>query len=245
MIIFPAIDIKDNKCVRLTQGNYSKVKVYDEDPVMVAKEWEAKGTEYLHIVDLDGARGDFLVNDRLIEKIIKEINIPVQIGGGNRSYERVSRLISLGVSRVILGTVAIEEKELVRKMAVDFADKLAVSVDAVEGKAKTRGWENETNVDVLEVCSFMEQIGIKTLIYTDILKDGMLEGPNLEIYSKLMKETSLDIVASGGVTTLEDVNNLKNMNMYGAIIGKAFYDKRLEFEEVKNVSKENNSLFGR
>ena len=118
-------------------------------------------------------------------------------------------------------------------------------MDAVEGKAKTRGWENETNVDVLEVCSFMEQIGIKTLIYTDILKDGMLEGPNLEIYSKLMKETSLDIVASGGVTTLEDVNNLKNMNMYGAIIGKAFYDKRLEFEEVKNVSKENNSLFGR
>lgn len=233
MIIFPAIDIKDNKCVRLTQGCFDNVKIYSNDLVGVAKSWEDAGAEYLHLVDLDGARGDFNINTKSIEKIIKALNIPVQIGGGIRTYERVKELIEIGVSRVILGTIAIENMKLTEKIARDYSGNLVISVDAINGKAKTRGWEKQTNIDVLEICSFMESIGIKTLIYTDILKDGMLQGANIEMYEKLQNNTKLSIIASGGVSSIEDINALNELNLYGAIIGKAFYDNKLRFEEVK------------
>ncbi len=232
MIIFPAIDIKDNKCVRLTQGRFDNVKIYSDDLVGIAKSWEDAGAEYLHLVDLDGARGNSNINTKSIEKIIKALNIPVQIGGGIRTYERAKELIEIGVSRVILGTIAIENMELTEKIAMDFGKNLAISVDAINGKAKTRGWEKETNIDVFEICSYMEIIGIKTLIYTDILKDGMLQGANIEMYEKLQNNTKLNIIASGGVSSIEDIKALNELNVHGAIIGKAFYDNKLSFMEV-------------
>jgi len=232
MIIFPAIDIKDNKCVRLTQGRFDNVKIYSDDLVGIAKSWEDAGAEYLHLVDLDGARGNFNINTKSIEKIIKALNIPVQIGGGIRTYERAKELIEIGVSRVILGTIAIENMELTEKIAMDFGKNLAISVDAINGKAKTRGWEKETNIDVFEICSYMEIVGIKTLIYTDILKDGMLQGANIEMYEKLQNNTKLNIIASGGVSSIEDIKALNELNVHGAIIGKAFYDNKLSFMEV-------------
>lgn len=232
MIIFPAIDIKDNKCVRLTQGCFDNVTIYSDDLVGIAKSWEDAGAEYLHIVDLDGARGNFNINTKSIEKIIKALNIPVQIGGGIRTYERAKELIEIGVNRVILGTIAIENMKLTEKIALDFGKNLAISVDAINGKAKTRGWEKETNIDVFEICSYMENIGIKTLIYTDILKDGMLQGTNIEMYEKLQNNTKLNIIASGGVSSIEDIKALNELNVHGAIIGKAFYDNKLSFAEV-------------
>ena len=233
MIILPAIDIKDNKCVRLTQGDFNKVTVYSENPLDMALKWEKEGAEYLHLVDLDGARSEAFINKKSIEKIVKHINIPVQIGGGIRNEEKVGELLDLGVNRVILGTAAVENMELLEKLLTIYGDeKIVVSIDAKDGKVATRGWEIVSQLDSLELCKKLEDIGIKTIVYTDISKDGMLEGPNFTIYKKLMDETNLDIIASGGVTFLEDIIKLNYMDIYGTIIGKAFYDKKLIFKEV-------------
>ena len=233
MIIFPAIDIKDNSCVRLTQGDFDKVKVYSKDPVDVAKMWKDEGTEFLHLVDLDGARSESFVNKKSIEKMV-EIGIPVQIGGGIRSIEKVDYLLSLGINRVILGTAAIESPELVENLLKIYGDeKIVVSIDAKDGKVATRGWEVISEVDSIELCKSLEQMGIKTIVYTDISKDGMLEGPNFEIYQRLVAETDLQVIVSGGVSSIGDIKRLKEINPYGVIIGKAFYDNLLNFKEVK------------
>lgn len=234
MIIFPAIDIKDNSCVRLTQGDFDKVKVYSEEPVDVAREWEGEGAEFLHLVDLDGARDESFGNKKSIEKIVENVNIPVQIGGGIRSIEKVKYLLELGVNRVILGTVAIENPELVKELLDIYGDeKIVVSIDAKDGKVATRGWEVVSEVDSIELCKKLEVMGVKTIVYTDISKDGMLQGPNFEIYEKLLQETDLDVIVSGGVSSMEDIEKLKKINPYGVIIGKAFYDNLLNFKEVK------------
>jgi phosphoribosylformimino-5-aminoimidazole carboxamide ribotide isomerase len=202
----------------------------------MALKWEALGAEYLHVVDLDGAKSVSLTNKDSIEKIVKSIKIPVQIGGGIRTKERIEELLDLGVRRVIIGTVAVENPDLLKELASYYSKNMAVSVDAVNGKAAIRGWKDVTEVDVMDICTLMESINIKTLIYTDILRDGMLKGPNFEIYEKLNTETKLDIVASGGVTSIDDINNLNKMKIYGAIIGKALYDGKLSFEEALKCS---------
>lgn len=233
MIILPAIDIKDNKCVRLTQGDFNKVTVYSENPLDMALKWEEEGASYLHLVDLDGARSEAFVNKLSIEKIVKNINIPVQIGGGIRSEKKVKELLDLGVSRVILGTAAVENIELLERLSDIYGnEKIVVSIDAKDGKVATRGWEVISQLDSLSMCKKLEDMGIRTIVYTDISKDGMLEGPNFSVYEKLMEETNLHIIASGGVSFLEDIIRLNNMDIYGAIIGKAFYDKKLIFKEV-------------
>lgn len=234
MIIFPAIDIKDNSCVRLTQGDFDKVKVYSEEPVDVAREWEGEGAEFLHLVDLDGARDESFGNKKSIERIVENVNIPVQIGGGIRSMEKVKYLMELGVNRVILGTVAIENPDLVKELLYVYGDgRIVVSIDAKDGKVATRGWEVVSEVDSIELCKKLEVMGVKTIVYTDISKDGMLQGPNFEIYEKLLQETDLDVIVSGGVSSMEDIEKLKKINPYGVIIGKAFYDNLLNFKEVK------------
>ncbi len=233
MIIFPAVDIKDNKCVRLTQGKFDNVKVYSNNPVEMAKRWEQLGAEFLHVVDLDGARNVEFTNRKSIEKIAKNISIPLQVGGGVRNEERVKELIDSGVSRVIIGTMAVENQELLEILAAKYKRNLAVSIDAVKGKVAVRGWETVSNIDSLDLCNYLEKIGIKTLVYTDILRDGMLKGPNFEIYDTLSKKTNLDIIASGGVSTINDIKRLNQMDMYGAIIGKSLYDERLDFKEVR------------
>lgn len=237
MILFPAIDIKDNKCVRLTQGDFNKVSIYSDDPVEMAKKWEAMGAEYLHVVDLDGAKNEGLNNRKTIEKIAKSINIPIQVGGGIRSEEKIKAMLDAGVDRVIVGTMVIENKELLTELVKVYKGQLAVSIDALKGKVAINGWQKVGKVDSIEICGFLESIGIETLVYTDISKDGMLSGPNFEVYKELSEKTNLDIIASGGVTSLDDIKKLKEMNLYGAIIGKALYDNRLDFRDALEILK--------
>ena len=235
MILFPAIDIKDNKCVRLTQGKFDKAVVYSDDPVEMAKKWESMGAEYLHVVDLDGAKNEGFQNRMSIEKIAKSISIPMQTGGGIRSEERVKNLLNLGVDRVIAGTMAIENRDLLTELVKTYKDRIAVSIDALKGKVATRGWQTLENVDSIEICKELESMGIKTIVYTDITKDGMLSGPNFDIYKELSTKTGINIIASGGVTSLEDIKGLKEMNLYGAIIGKALYDGRLDLKDALQI----------
>lgn len=235
MIIFPAIDVKDNKCVRLTQGDFDKVNVYYDNPLEVANKWKDEGAEYIHIVDLNGARSEFGVNTETIEKIANNIDIPIQVGGGVRDKEKVQSLIKAGVTRVILGSIAIENLNLVEELVNEYKDKIVVSIDAKGGKVAVRGWEVVSNVDSLTLCKQLEEIGVQTIVYTDISKDGMLQGPNFEIYEKISNETLLNVIASGGVTSIDDVRRLKDMNLYGAIIGKALYDKKIDFKEAQQL----------
>ena len=235
MIIFPAIDIKENKCVRLLQGDFDKVNIYGDDPSAVAKRWEDKNAQFIHIVSLNGARGEGKVNDESIKKILSTVNIPIQIGGGIRSQERVQELLDMGVNRVIVGSIAIKNKELLKKLVKKYKEKIVVSIDAKNGKVAVQGWEEISDVDSIELCKELEQIGVKTIVYTDISKDGMMIGPNFNIYEKLSKETNLDIIASGGVTTIEDIKRLKDMDLYGAIIGKALYENKIELKEVLDL----------
>lgn len=235
MIIFPAIDIKDNKCVRLLQGDFNKVNVYGDDPSKMAKKWEEKGAEYIHIVSLNGARGEGNMNDESIKKILQSVNIPIQIGGGVRDEKRIEDLLSMGVNRVIIGSMAVKNKELLKDLVKKYKEKIVVSIDAKNGKVAIEGWEEVSSLDSIELCKELEEIGVKTIVYTDISKDGMMVGPNFNIYDKLSKETSLDIIASGGVTTLEDVKELSLMNLYGAIIGKSLYENKIELKEALNL----------
>lgn len=235
MLIFPAIDIKDNKCVRLLQGDFDKVNVYGNDPSLMAKKWEDKGAKFLHIVSLNGARGEGNVNDESIKKLLSTVNIPIQMGGGIRSKERVKELLDLGVNRVILGSVAIKDKELLKDLISQYKEKIVVSVDAKNGKVAAQGWEEVSDVNSLDFCKELEEMGVKTIVYTDISKDGMMIGPNFDIYEKLSKETNLDIIASGGVTSIEDVKKLKAMDLYGVIIGKSLYENKIDLKEVLDL----------
>ena len=236
MIIFPAIDIKDNKCVRLTQGDFDKVNVYGEDPSLMAKKWADYGAEFIHVVNLNGSRDEIGINDETLAKVAKSVDVPIQVGGGIRDEKRVKELLDLGINRVIVGTMAIENKELLKELIEKYkADKIVVSIDAKNGKVATHGWEKVSDIDSVDLCKELEQIGVKTIVYTDISKDGMLEGPNFDIYKELSQKTSLDIIASGGVTSIDDVKRLLDMNMYGAIIGKALYDNRIDLKEVLDL----------
>ena len=238
MIIFPAIDIKDNKCVRLSQGDFNKINIYSNEPFDMAVKWESEGASFLHLVDLDGARSEEIINKKSIEKIAKNIGIPVQLGGGIRSEEKVKNLIDMGVERVIVGTIAVENKELLKKLVSKYKEKIVVSIDAKNGKVALRGWELVSKVDSIDLCKELEEIGVKTIVYTDISKDGMLEGPNFEIYKLLSQKTSLNIIASGGISSIDDIKKLKNMNIYGAITGKALYDNKVELKEALKCSQE-------
>ena len=235
MIIFPAIDIKDNKCVRLLQGDFKKVNIYGNDPSVMAKKWQDKGAEFIHMVSLNGARREGNINDESIRKVLDTINIPIQIGGGIRSKERVKQLLNMGVNRVIVGSMAIKNKDLLKELVNKYKEKIVVSIDAKNNKVAVEGWEELSNVNSVELCKELEKIGVKTIVYTDISKDGMLIGPNFDIYKKLSKETNLDIIASGGISSIEDIKKLKDMNLYGAIIGKALYENKIELKEVLSL----------
>lgn len=232
MKILPAIDIMDNKCVRLAMGDFNTKKIYSDDPYEMAVRWKNEGAEHLHLVDLNGAIGETDVNRRSIERIVKKTGLPVQVGGGIRTEEKVKELISMGVRRIIIGTVAVENKELLRKLVSAYGDKIAVSIDALNGKAALRGWKLVSESDSLDLCRELEQIGVRTIVYTDISRDGMLEGPNFDIYKTLAEKTSLNMIASGGITSVKDIKTLKSLNIYGAIIGKALYNNLISLKEA-------------
>ena len=224
MILFPAIDILDGKCVRLRQGDYAQQSIYHEDPVSMAKQWKDKGAKALHIVDLNGAKEGSLKNLPVIESIIEETGLPIQIGGGIRNMKTVRRLLSLGVKRAILGTAALEDPDFLDEALDAFGEKIAVSIDTNKGFVALQGWLKITNVNGLDFAKILEGKGLQTLIYTDILKDGMLKGPNFSMYQELKDHTGLNIIASGGVSTPEDVKALAKMELYGAIVGRALYE---------------------
>lgn len=238
MIIFPAIDLKDGKAVRLVKGEFDKVDVFSENPEEMGTKFQQAGAQFIHIVDLDGAKDGSQKNLEVIKKIRSNVNIPVQVGGGIRNEETVKRLLDAGVDRVILGTAAVENPELLQDLINKYGDKIAVSVDAKDGKVATKGWVEKTNVDSVEFCKELEKKGLKTLIYTDISKDGMMQGTNREIYKILSDNCkNLDIIASGGVSNKEDIEILTAMDCYGAIVGKAIYLGALNLEEIIAMAK--------
>ncbi|MEK0286612.1 1-(5-phosphoribosyl)-5-[(5-phosphoribosylamino)methylideneamino]imidazole-4-carboxamide isomerase [Caldifermentibacillus hisashii] len=231
MILFPAIDIRDGKCVRLIQGDYGKQQTYG-DPVEMAKKWEEAGAEFLHIVDLDGALVGETKNLSAIQLILETIHIPIQLGGGIRSLEKVERLMEMGVSRVILGSAALRDEQFLDEALETYGSAIAVSIDAKNGFVATDGWTKTSEVEALAFAKKLEEKGCQTIVYTDIAKDGMLSGPNFSELEKINWETTMDVIASGGVSSLEDLRKLKALNMYGAIIGKAIYTGKINLEQA-------------
>ena len=238
MIILPAIDIIDGKPVRLYQGDYSKKEIVAEDILETAKSFQNAGAEYIHLVDLDGAKKGELVNGDVIIKVAQTLDIPVEIGGGIRTFETIEYLINNGVSRVILGTSAMEDEELLTKAINAFGDKIAVGIDCKDGYAYGRGWLESSQLYYIDFAKRLEKLGVKNVIVTDISKDGTLEGPNVEMLEKLSKEVNMDITASGGIRDLENIKDLNDLNLYGAITGKAIYAKTLSLEEAIKLTKE-------
>ncbi len=236
MIILPAIDIIDGKPVRLYQGDYSRKEIVADDIFKTAKSFEDAGAEYIHLVDLDGAKEGSNKNHELVIKLAKTLDIPVELGGGIRSFETISYLIDNGVSRVILGTVAIEDEELLRKAVDTYKEKIAVGIDCKDGKLCGRGWLEKSDLDYVDFAKKMEKIGIKNIIVTDISKDGTLMGPNVYMLKKLKESVNINITASGGISNIEDIKELKKIDLYGAITGKAIYAKTLSLKEAINIS---------
>ena len=232
MEIFPAIDLKGGEVVRLTQGDYDRVEIYSSSPAKIAADFLEQGAKNLHVVDLDGARDGELTNLPAIREIAKTNGLFIEVGGGIRDEERICKYLELGVGRVILGTVAIEKPDFTREMAKKYGAKMAVGVDARDGKVATRGWRETTSVDSMTFCRELEDAGVQTIIYTDISRDGAMQGTNLDAYRELKSRVSLEIVASGGISSLADIKGLLELNVEAAILGKALYMGALNLAEV-------------
>lgn len=232
MILFPAIDIRNGKCVRLIQGDYAQEIIYGDSPTEMALLWEKQGAEYIHIVDLDGAKTGDSANRLAIQEVAKAVSIPIQVGGGIRSMDIIDDHIESGVRRIIIGTAAITNRPFLEQAVAKYGDKIAVSIDARNGLVATDGWTETSDTKAIDLLKDLEEIGVKTVVYTDILKDGMMQGPNFEELSVVDKASSIDVIASGGVSTKEDIQKLGKMNLYGAIIGKALYEGTLSLEDL-------------
>jgi len=232
MKIFPAIDLRNGKCVRLYQGEFSSSEVVGEDPLITALSFEAQGAEYLHMVDLDGALSGTIGNGNSINQVINGIKIPIQLGGGIRSLDTIEMLLKKGLNRVILGTAALNNPSLVKESVKKFGDKIAIGIDARDGYVAVEGWKKSSKIEYIDFAKQMEDIGVKTIIFTDISRDGTLTGPNFEATGKINEKVSCNIIASGGMKCIEDIKKLKKMNMYGAIIGKALYSGNISLAEA-------------
>jgi phosphoribosylformimino-5-aminoimidazole carboxamide ribotide isomerase len=223
MEIVPAIDLRHGACVRLYQGDYSREEVFDTDPVAVAGRWRDAGAHMLHVVDLDGAAAGEVVNRDAIAAILATPGVSVEVGGGIRTFADADWLVSNGAARVILGTVAVEEPDLVRRLVGAFGGAVVVSLDARDGRMATRGWLVDTQVDVSELCRAMREAGVSRFIYTDVKRDGTLTAPNFEAIGRLVRSTDAPVAAAGGITTLEDIARLRDVGAAGAILGKSIY----------------------
>ena len=232
MEIFPAIDIKDGQVVRLTQGDYNKVDIYASDSAEIACSFRDAGARNLHMVDLDGARDGTLSNFDAIRQAVEKSGLAVQVGGGIRDEARIRRYLDIGVRRVILGTVAVDDFDFLCRMVDTYGDSIAVGVDARDGKVAVKGWLEVTAIDSIDFCRKLETAGVATVIYTDISRDGMGIGTNLDIYRTLKAETGLNIIASGGISSLGELTELNSIGTYGAIVGKALYTGALNLREV-------------
>lgn len=240
MRIFPAIDLKDGKAVRLLQGRMENATVYAENPVEVAVGFQEQGATFLHVVDLDGAFAGKPINDSVIRELVKSTKLRVQVGGGIRSFARIEELLNLGVERVILGTVAVRNPELVEQAAARFPDAIVVGIDAKDGRVAVQGWAETTELMALDLALRMKAVGVKHLVFTDISRDGMLQGPNVQSTVELARLSGLQVVASGGVSRLEDLIQLQaeangGVTIEGVIIGKALYSGAFTLSEALNV----------
>ena len=237
MIIFPAIDLYEGKAVRLFKGDYTQMTVYSEHPEEIAKDFASKGATHAHLVDLEGAKSGATPNLDTVLRIREAAGLFCEIGGGVRSMETVKRYLSAGLDRVILGTAAVEDPVFLREAVDAYGEKIAVGVDVRDGFVAIKGWTEKSALGFMDFCREMESIGVKTLICTDISRDGAMRGTNREMYKQLSETLGLQITASGGVSTLEDVKSLREMNLYGAIIGKAYYTGDIDLEEAIGVAK--------
>ena len=230
MLIFPAIDL-------LFQGDYKQMTVYDKEPLNTAKKFESFGAEWLHVVDLEGAKTGTTANLDTIIKIIKSCDLQCEVGGGVRNIETIEKYINAGVSRVILGTAAVNEENFARDAVKNFGEKIAVGVDIKDGFVAIKGWQENSELEAINFCEKMQSIGVKTIICTDISKDGAMKGTNFDLYKTLKNKLQINIIASGGVSTIEDVKELAKLNLYGAIVGKAYYTGAINIKEAIEAAK--------
>ncbi|MBR6693635.1 MAG: 1-(5-phosphoribosyl)-5-[Clostridia bacterium] len=237
MIIFPAIDIIGGKAVRLYKGDYEKMTVYNDDPAAVAADFKNCGAEYIHLVDLEGAKDGTTPNFDTVCRIKRSSGLFCEIGGGIRSMEVIDRYIEAGIDRVILGTAAVTNPEFLEAAIKKYGEKIAVGIDIKDGFVAIKGWLEKSEFEAFEFCERMQKMGVSTLICTDISKDGAMQGTNHELYKELSNRFSLNITASGGVSSLEDVRRLREQDIYGAIIGKAYYTGDINLKEAVEVAK--------
>ena len=237
MIIYPAIDLFGGSAVRLYKGDYTQMTVYSINPLAVAKDFAQQGADHIHIVDLEGAKTGGTPNLETIKRIIKKTSMFAEVGGGIRSMEVIERYIEAGVGRVILGTVAITNPELLENAVKRYGEKIAVSADVKDGFVAIKGWTEKSDVDVFSFFEKLEKVGVKTVICTDVSKDGAMQGANHSLYKQLNERFNIDIIASGGVSSIKDVQRLKEEGLYGAIIGKAYYTSAISLKEAIEVAK--------
>ena len=237
MKIFPAIDLYEKKAVRLYKGRYDEMTVYSDDPLSVALDFEESGAEYIHLVDLEGARDGTTPNIEVVKKIVDNTDLFVEIGGGIRSMETVDKYIGIGVDRVILGTAALTDEDFLKAALEKHGDKIAVGVDIKDGNVAIKGWVERSDTDAFEFCAHLEKLGVSTVICTDISRDGAMKGAAHELYRELSERFKMNFTASGGVAGIDDIKQLAALNLYGAIIGKAYYTGAISIREAVEVSK--------
>lgn len=236
MKIIPAIDLIDGKCVRLSKGDYATKKVYNENPVEVAKAFEDNGIEYLHLVDLDGAKAKKIINHKVLEDIAKNTSLIIDFGGGIRTEEDLQKAFDNGAQKVTLGSIALVNPELCLNWLSKFgAEKLILGADCLDRKIKTSGWLEDSETDVLAFIKEYQQKGFKEVVCTDISKDGMLQGPSSELYEEIISNSEIELIASGGISNIEDVRKMKKIGCAGTIIGKAIYEGRISLEELSKI----------
>lgn len=237
MLIFPAIDLYEGKAVRLYKGDYAQMTVYSDDPTQIALDFAAQDAQWIHVVDLEGARSGQTPNLDTVRAIVESTPLCVEIGGGIRSMEVIQRYLSVGVSRVILGTAAVTDPDFLHEAAAKYGDRIAVGVDVRDGFVAIKGWTEQSGRTAFDFCGEMQKLGIRTIICTDISKDGAMQGTNRALYRRLSSKLHMDIIASGGVSTLDDVRALREMALYGAIIGRAYYTGAISLKEAIEVGK--------
>lgn len=235
MRIYPAIDIKDGKCVRLLQGRFSDVTVYGDDPVAMAKKWETLGGEWIHVVDLDGALKGHGVNAEIIKRLCASVSVPVQTGGGIRTMEDIEAKLQCGIRRVIIGTKAVSSPEFIQKAVEKYGDKIVVGIDAKDGYVAVEGWEKCSEFTAVDFAKQMAALGVRTIVYTDIATDGTLQGPNVEAMRQMAAAVDADVIASGGIGSLEHIQSLADTGVEGVIVGRALYTGAVDLKQAVEV----------
>lgn len=234
MRIIPAIDIIDGKCVRLSKGDYDTKKIYHENPLDIAKEYEAHGIQYLHLVDLDGAKAKTIKNLKTLEMLASQTNLIIDFGGGIKTLESLESAFNAGANQVTIGSIAVENRELCEEWIKEFeAEKLILGADCLDRKVKTSGWLENSDLDVIAFIQSYQNKGIKDVICTDISKDGMLEGPSFELYKEILNQSEVSLISSGGISSIQDLEDLKELGCSGAIIGKALYESKISLKELQ------------